>query len=54
MLLNVGDEAAIVREMRLNEVGAALGMGYSVSIRVEDADARCNWAKSSPILRITQ
>jgi len=46
VLLNVGDEAAIVREMRLNEVGAALG--------VEDADARCNRAKSGPILRITQ
>src|ERR1039458_7668121 len=43
--LNVGDGAVIVREMRVNEVNAALGMGYSVTIRVEDADAHCNRAR---------
>lgn len=35
----------ILREMRPNEVGAALGLGYSVMIRVEDADAHCNSAR---------
>ena len=42
--LNVGDGAVIVREMRLNEVNAVLGMGHSVTFRVEDADAHCNRA----------
>ena len=37
----LGDGAVIVREMRGNEVSAALGIGYSVTIRVEDADAHC-------------
>jgi uncharacterized glyoxalase superfamily protein PhnB len=43
--LNVGDGAVIVREMRPNEVNAPLGMGCSVTIRVEDADAHCNRAR---------
>jgi uncharacterized glyoxalase superfamily protein PhnB len=43
--LNVGDGAVIVREMRPNEVSAALGIGQSVTIRVEDADAHCNRAR---------
>ncbi len=43
--LNVGDGAVIVREMRPNEVDAALGIGHSVTIRVEDADAHRNRAK---------
>ena len=42
--LNVGDGAVIVREMRPNEVNAALGVGTSVTIRVEDADAHCKRA----------
>jgi len=37
--LNVGDGPVIVREMRLNEVNAAPGIGYSVTIRVDDAHA---------------
>src|ERR1700744_1894191 len=44
--LNVGDGALIVREMRPNEVGAALGMGHSVTIRVDDADAHCSRARN--------
>lgn len=44
--LNVGEGAVIVREMRPNEVGAVLGAGCSVTIRVEDADAHCSRAKS--------
>jgi uncharacterized glyoxalase superfamily protein PhnB len=43
--LNVGDGAVIVREMRPNEVNASLGMGHSVMIRVEDADAHCKRAR---------
>lgn len=44
--LNVGEGAVIVREMRPNEVNAALGMGYSVTVRVEDADAHCDRARN--------
>jgi uncharacterized glyoxalase superfamily protein PhnB len=43
--LNVGDGAVIVREMRSNEVNEALGSGYSVTIRVEDADTHYRWAR---------
>jgi uncharacterized glyoxalase superfamily protein PhnB len=43
--LNVGDGAVIVREMRMNEDHAAPGVGHSVMIRVEDADAHCNRAR---------
>lgn len=46
MQLNVGEGAVIVREMRPNEVNAALGMGYSVTVRVEDADAHCDRARN--------
>jgi uncharacterized glyoxalase superfamily protein PhnB len=51
--LNVGDGAVIVREMRPNEGDAALGIGHSVLIRVDDADAHCNRAKDHGA-RITQ
>ena len=51
--LNVGDGAVIVREMRPNEVDAPLGVGHSVTIRVEDVDAHCNRA-SEHGARITQ
>ena len=43
--LNVGDGAVIVRELRLNEVNTVLGMGHSVTVRVEDADAHCKRAR---------
>ncbi len=43
--LNVGDGAVIVREMRPNEANETLGVGYSVLIRVEDADSHCNRAR---------
>ena len=45
--LNVGDGAVIVREMRPKEVNAPLGVGHSVTIRVEDVDAHCNRARSA-------
>src|SRR5580700_2652588 len=51
--LNVGDGAVIVREMRPNEVNAMLGLGHSVTIRVEDADAHCKRAQDRGA-RITQ
>ncbi len=51
--LNVGDGAVIVRELRDNETSATLGMGCSVTIRVEDADAHCKRARDHGA-RITQ
>ena len=51
--LNVGDGAVIVREMRANEVNAALGIGHSVTVRVADADIHCIRAKGCGA-RITQ
>ncbi len=44
--LNVGDGAVIVRELRPNEANAPLGIGHSVTIRVEDADTHCHRARS--------
>lgn len=51
--LNVGDGAVTVREMRLNEVNAVLGIGHSITVRVEDADTHCNRARKHGA-RITQ
>jgi uncharacterized glyoxalase superfamily protein PhnB len=51
--LNVGNGAVIVRELHPNEVDAALNMGHSVTVRVEDADTHCNRAKTHGA-RITQ
>lgn len=51
--LNVGDGAVIVRELRPNEFNAQLGIGHSVTIRIEDADAHCERAKARGA-RITQ
>jgi uncharacterized glyoxalase superfamily protein PhnB len=44
--MNVGDGAVILRELRDNEVGAQLGVGQSVMIRVDDADAHYLRAKN--------
>ena len=43
--LNVGDGAVIVRGVRPNETNALLGIGHSVTVRVEDADAHCKRAE---------
>ncbi len=43
--LNIGEGAVTLRESRGNEAGAALGLGHSLTIRVEDADAHCQRAK---------
>ena len=51
--LNVGAGAVIVRELRLNEFNAQLGIGHSVMIRIEDVDAHCERAKARGA-RITQ
>jgi uncharacterized glyoxalase superfamily protein PhnB len=51
--LNVGEGAVIVREMRPNEVSAGMGVGHSVTVRVEDADAHCKRARDYGAL-ITQ
>ena len=44
--LNVGEGALIVREMRPSETNEHLGEGYSVTVRVEDADAHCKQARA--------
>ncbi len=51
--LNVGDGALTVREMRQAEVNAALGLGCSITVRVEDIDAHCTRARDHGA-RITQ
>jgi uncharacterized glyoxalase superfamily protein PhnB len=51
--LNAGDGAVIVREMHPKEVNAPLGIGHSVLVRIEDADAHCKRAKDHGAL-ITQ
>ena len=43
----------IVRELRPNEFDAPLGIGHSVTIRIEDADGHCERAKARGA-RITQ
>ncbi|MBV9303661.1 MAG: VOC family protein [Acidobacteriaceae bacterium] len=51
--LNVGEGAVTVRELRPNEFDAPLGIGHSVTIRIEDADAHYERAKARGA-RITQ
>jgi uncharacterized glyoxalase superfamily protein PhnB len=51
--LNVGECAVIVRELRPHEIGVALGLGCSITVRVADADAHCGRARKHGA-RITQ
>jgi uncharacterized glyoxalase superfamily protein PhnB len=51
--LNVSEGAVIVRELRPDEINARLGLGCSVTIRVEDADSHCQRARDHGA-RITQ
>jgi uncharacterized glyoxalase superfamily protein PhnB len=44
--MNVDDGAVILRELRDNEAGAQSGVGHSVMIRVDDADAHYLRAKN--------
>jgi len=43
--LNAGGGIVIVRETRNNEIDALMGVGHSVIVRVEDADAHCSRAR---------
>ncbi len=43
--LNAGDGAVILRELRPDEINAIPGVGFSVTVRVEDADAHCSRAR---------
>ncbi len=43
--LNVGDGAVIVRELRSYEHNAPLGLGHSLTIRIDDAVAHCTHAR---------
>lgn len=51
--LNVADAAVTLREMRSGEDGAPLGIGHSITVRVEDADAHCERARAHGA-RVTQ
>ena len=44
--LNVGDGALTLREMRPNEEGGTLGLGCSITVRVENADDHCKHART--------
>jgi uncharacterized glyoxalase superfamily protein PhnB len=44
--LNVGTAAVIVREPRSYEAGAPIGLGHSLTVRVEDVDAHFSRAKT--------
>ncbi len=39
--LNVGEGAVIVSELRPHEIDAPLGLGHSITIRIENADSHC-------------
>ena len=43
--MNVGDGAVTLRELRPGEENGALGVGHSITVRVEDADAHCRKAR---------
>lgn len=51
--LNVGEGAVTLRELREGEAGVMLGVGHSITVRIEDADAHCKRAKEHGA-RITQ
>ena len=51
--LNVGDGAVTVREMRQAEGNAELGVGCSITVRIQDIDAHCTRAREHGA-RITQ
>ena len=45
--LHAGEGALTLRELRENEAEGALGLGHSVTIRVEDVDGHCKRAKDA-------
>ncbi len=51
--LNIGDGAVILREKRPEEESAPLGIGHSVTVRIENADAHCTFAREHGA-RVTQ
>ena len=51
--LNAGKGAVIVRELRPHETDIQFGIGFSLTVRIEDADAHCLHARSHGA-RITQ
>lgn len=51
--LNANEGAVVARELRSNEIDAQLGIGCSITLRVEDADAHCERARQHGA-RITQ
>lgn len=51
--MNVGEGALTLRELHPEEMNAPLGLGHSITVRVEDADAHCRRAREHGA-RITQ
>ena len=51
--LNVGEGAVIVRELRPLEVGSPVGLGHSITVRIDDADSHCDLARKHGV-RITE
>lgn len=51
--MNVGDGAVTLRELRENEAGEVLGIGHSITVRVEHVDSHCQRAREHGA-RITQ
>ena len=49
----MGEGAVIVRELRPHEIGGPVGLGHSITVRVDDADAHCARAREHGA-RITQ
>ena len=43
--MNVGDGAVTLRELRPGEENGPFGVGHSITVRVEDADAHCRKAR---------
>lgn len=43
--MHAGEGAVIVRELRPEEVGAKLGLGFSLMLRVEDCEQHCQRAR---------
>ncbi len=43
--LNAGDGAVIVRELRPYEIDKPLGLGHSITVRVDNVDQHCTHAR---------
>jgi uncharacterized glyoxalase superfamily protein PhnB len=44
--MHVGDGAVTLRELRPGDLDAPLGLGHSITVRVEDVDTHCRRART--------